>query len=81
VLDNVIRNFGCYSGKVLEAMTHVEVPWSETRIGLADDENSNRIIEKDLIEKYFTSIMLKHNMLNMSDIKDYSTDLFGKIYG
>lgn len=80
VLDNVIKNFGCYSGKVLESMTHVEAPWSDTRIGLSDGENSNRIIEKELIENYFASIKLKHNMLNISDIKDYSTDLFNKLY-
>lgn len=81
VVDSVIRNFGCYSGKVLEGMTHVEAPWSETRIGLSDDEKSNRIIEKELIKRYFTNIKLKHNMLNISDIKDYSTDLFDKLYG
>ncbi len=79
VVDNVIRNFGCYSGKVLEVMTHAELPWSETRIGLADDENSNRIIKKELIENYFTKIKLKHNMINISDIKDYSIDMFGKL--
>lgn len=81
VVDNVIRNFGCYSGKVLEGMTHVEVPWSQTRMGLDDYENSNRIIEKELIEDYFTNIKLKYNMINISDIKDYSIDMFSKLYG
>ena len=79
ILDSVIRNFGCYSGKVLEMMTHVEMPWSRTRAGLADDEYSDRIIEKDLIAEYFDSIKLKYNMLNISDIRDYSLDLFNKI--
>lgn len=80
ILDSVIRNFGCYSGKVLEKMTHAEMPWSITRAGLRDDESSDRIIEKDLIRKYFEAIKLKHNMLNISDISDYSTDLFNKLY-
>ena len=80
ILDSVIRNFGCYSGKVLENMTHSEMPWSHTRIGLKDNENSDRIIEKDLISKYFNDIKSKHNMLNISDIRDYSTDLFNKLY-
>lgn len=79
ILDSVIRNFGCYSGKVLERMTHAEMPWSHTRIGLREDENSDRIIEKELITKYFNDIKLKHNMLNISDIKDYSTDFFNKL--
>ena len=79
ILDSIIRNFGCYSGKVLEKMTHAEIPWSYTRIGLGDNENSNRIIKKELIVKYFNDIKLKHNMLNISDIKDYSTDLFSKL--
>ncbi len=80
VLDNVLRNFGCYSGKVLEEMTHVELPWAKTRLGLDDKENSNRVIEKDLIVEYFSGVKSKYNMLNISDIKDYSKDLFEKIY-
>ncbi len=80
ILDSIVRNFGCYSGKVLEKMTHAETPWSYTRMGLGDKENSDRIIEKELIAKYFNDIKLKHNMLNISDIRDYSTDLFNKLY-
>lgn len=80
VLDNVLRNFGCYSGKILEEMTHVELPWAKTRVGLDDKENSNRIIEKDLMVEYFSGVKEKYNMLNVSDIKDYSMDLFEKIY-
>ena len=81
ILDNVLKNFGCYSGKILEEMTHVELPWAKTRIGLDDKENSNRIIEKDLIVEYFSGVKDKYNMLKVSDIKDYSMDLFEKIYG
>jgi uncharacterized phage-associated protein len=80
VLDSVIRNFGCYSGKVLENMTHAEMPWSRTRLDLRNDESSDRIIQKELIAKYFEDIKLKHNMLNISDVRDYSTDLFNKLY-
>ena len=80
ILDSVIRNFGCYSGKVLEKMTHAEMPWSITRVGLRDDESSDRIIEKELISKYFEDIKLKYNMLNISDISDYSEDIFNKLY-
>lgn len=80
LLDSIVRNFGCYSGKILEKMTHIETPWSYTRMGLGENENSNRIIEKELIEKYFNDIKLKYDMINISDIKDYSTDLFSKLY-
>lgn len=79
VLDTVINYFGCYSGKILESITHIEAPWKETRDGLAEDEASNRIIEKDLIEKYFNHVYEKYNMLNIADIRDYSEDLFKKI--
>ena len=80
ILDSVIRNFGCYSGKVLEKMTHIEEPWRVTRKDLNDNEGSDLIIEKDLIAKYFKEIKSKYNMLNISDIRDYSTDLFKKLY-
>jgi len=76
VLDNVIRSFGCYSGKALEEMTHSERPWQLTRKGLEPGENSDRIIEKELINKYFVEVKEKYDMLNVEDIKDYSEDLF-----
>lgn len=81
ILDNIVKNFGCYSGRILEKMTHVETPWSYTRRGLADNENSNRVIDKELISEYFTNIKSKYNMLNVSDIRDYSTELFSKLFG
>ncbi|MFX0560648.1 type II TA system antitoxin MqsA family protein [Tepidibacillus infernus] len=80
LLDSIVRNFGCYSGKVLEKMTHAEEPWRVTRTDLNDNEGSDRIIDKELIAKYFNEIKSKHGMLNISDIRDYSTDLFNKLY-
>ncbi|SDG42648.1 type II toxin-antitoxin system antitoxin SocA domain-containing protein [Desulfosporosinus hippei] len=79
ILDSIIVNFGCFSGKILEKMTHVETPWRITRKGLGNHESSNRIIEKHLISEYFSEIKSKYKMLNTSDIKDYSSDLFTKL--
>ncbi|MBK5246847.1 MAG: DUF4065 domain-containing protein [Peptostreptococcaceae bacterium] len=80
VLDTVIRNFGCYSGKILERMTHSEHPWLVTRNGLSDDSPSNEVIEKELISNYFEQIKQKYNMLSTSDASDYSKDLFEKLF-
>jgi len=80
VLDAVIGNFGCYSGKVLELMTHSEQPWLTTRNGLSDIAPSNEPIEKELIAKYFEQIKDKYNMLSTTDIRDYSKDLFDKLF-
>lgn len=79
ILDSVINYFGCYSGKVLEKMTHSEHPWLITRNGLDDEIPSQAIIEKHLIGDYFEQIKRKYTMLNTSDIKDYSHDLFSKL--
>jgi len=80
VLDTVIRNFGCYSGKILERMTHSEHPWLATRNGISDDSPSNEIIEKELISNYFEQIKQKYNMLSTGDASDYSKDLFEKLF-
>ena len=79
VMDNVVANFGCYSGKILEYFTHSEMPWMETRKGLGDYEIQNRIIDKKLIENYFSSVKVKYNMLQPSDISDYAKDMFAKV--
>lgn len=79
IIDAVISYLGCYSGKVLENMTHFEAPWKETRNGLAEEVASNRIIRKEIIGRYFKQVYEKFNMLNIADIKDYSDDLFEKV--
>lgn len=79
IVDAVIKYFGCYSGKILERMTHEEKPWVINRQGLGKYESSNNIIEKDIIDEYFNNIKSKYNIINISDINDYSSDLFKKI--
>lgn len=80
LLDSIAKNFGCYSGKVLEEMTHVEAPWKEARKGLREDEPSNNIVTKESIEQYFLEIKTKYSMVNVTDIRDYSADVFHKIH-
>lgn len=79
LLDSVIDNFGCYSAKTLEKMTHSERPWRLTRKNLKPEEKSNEIIRKNLITDYFKDVNNKYQMLNVEDIKDYSEELFIKI--
>lgn len=79
-LDEIFKCFGCYSGKVLEKMTHSEAPWQQSRIELNDLDQSNIIIEKDWISSYFNNIKNKFQMLTIYDIEDYSLNLFKKIH-
>ena len=76
LMDSVIKYFGCFSGKVLEAFTHTECPWSETRAGLLAEEISNRTISKQLIGEFFNGIKTKYGMLNPADVILYARDKF-----
>lgn len=80
LLNHIILYFGCYSGKILENMTHSEEPWRLARRGVVDGERSERVIEKQDIEVYFKNVKEKYKMLNFTDIKDYTKDLFSKLY-
>jgi putative zinc finger/helix-turn-helix YgiT family protein len=79
ILDSVIKNFCCYSGKTLEKFTHLEKPWRHTRDGLPVDAHSNRVIPKELIGKYFVAVKEKFNMLTPGDIEVYSKAIFEQI--
>lgn len=79
ILDSVIKNVCCYSGKVLEKFTHSETPWLSTREDLSTDTASNRIIEKELIVAYFNAVKEKFNMINPNDIKGYTQKMFEQI--
>lgn len=75
-LDKMILMFGCYSGKVLREMTHLTKPWIETRNGLEPDETSERIIEKDIMLKYFSEMCDKYDINSVDDIENYSVSVF-----
>ena len=79
ILDSVIKNFCCYSGKILEEFTHLEEPWRRTRVGLPVDAHSNLVIPKELIGKYFVAVKEKFNMLTPGDIEVYSKAIFEQI--
>lgn len=79
LLEHIVLYFGCYSGRILEHMTHIEEPWRNTRKGLDSFEEGNKIIPKEEIASYFESVRNKYKMLNFTDMKDYSIDLFSKI--
>jgi putative zinc finger/helix-turn-helix YgiT family protein len=76
VIDSVIQNFFCYSGKVLERFTHSETPWLKTRGNLSADTHSERIITKKLIGEYFIAVKQKYDMLAPNDIATYAQSLF-----
>ena len=76
----IINYFGCYSGRLLEYMTHEEEPWKLARKGLNDEDFSQEIISKDSIVSYFNEIKSKYNLENTEDIKKYSIDLFNKVH-
>ena len=56
VIDLVINTFGKYSGKVLEDITHEELPWKNARVGYEPSEPSREIISKDEIKNYFIHV-------------------------
>jgi putative zinc finger/helix-turn-helix YgiT family protein len=80
IIDSVIKNLSCYSGKVLEAFTHAETPWLATRGDLPTFASTDREINKKLIGDYFSAVKEKNNMLNPSDIGVYSKKMFDQIF-
>lgn len=79
IIDSVIKNLCCYSGKILESFTHSEAPWLKTRSDLPDTAPSNRTIEKEKIGEYFMTVKEQYGMINPADIESYSTKMFDRI--
>ena len=55
------------------------MPWLNTRRDLPAAVASDRIIEKQLIGDYFLAVKKKYDMLEPSDIMNYSKRMFEKI--
>lgn len=79
ILDSVIKNICCYSGKILEEFTHSESPWLSTRGELPALSPSKRTIKKKQIDYYFSKVKVKYNMINPNDIEVYTQNLFNQI--
>lgn len=78
-LDEIIKDFGCYSGPILREMTYLTDPWIQARKGIKDEEPSTRIIEEDEMDKYFEKIKEEYHINSIQDISKYSEDLFNKV--
>lgn len=76
ILDSVVKNICCYSGKVLERFTHSESPWLQARGELPESTASDRTIQKEQIGNYFSAVKEKYNMINPNDIKEYTQRMF-----
>lgn len=79
VLDSVIDNLCCYSGRILERFTHAEKPWLAARGALPNSARSENVIEKTDIGDYFKAVKEKYGMLNPGGIQDYARDMLQKI--
>ena len=71
VIDLVINTFGKYSGKVLEDITHEELPWKNARAGYDASEPSREIISKDEIKNYFISVADRYGVDTEDKLNSY----------
>ena len=76
IMENIVKHFCCYSGKVLEKFTHSEYPWLQTRGEIPELESSTEVIKKEYIGKYFKDVREKYNMINPNDIESYAKKMF-----
>lgn len=79
LIDKVTRCFACYSGKILEEMTHLTTPWREARQGLDSLESSSNIISSASIEHFFKEICDEYHILKIEDISRYSKKIFNQV--
>lgn len=79
ILDSIVKHICCYSGKTLESFTHIETPWISTRGNLTAAASTDKVIPKQIIGEYFSSVKDKYCMLAPASIKDYMQDMFSKI--
>ena len=79
LVDAVVDAFGCYSGKVLERMTHISEPWIKARDGVLENEASNNKINDEDIQTYFNGIVKEYNIISVKDIGKYSKSMFKQV--
>lgn len=75
VIDLVVNTFGEYSGKVLERITHEEIPWKLAREGYADNIPSNEVILVEDIATFYTEKNEEYDFSTEAGLKKYINDI------
>ncbi|HEY2839781.1 MAG TPA: type II toxin-antitoxin system antitoxin SocA domain-containing protein [Pirellulales bacterium] len=52
-IADLLQSYGRLSGFEIEQLSREETPWRESRLGLSDEEPSNRVILKNAIKRYY----------------------------
>lgn len=76
IYDSVVNFFCCYSGKVLERITHNEAPWLKARGSIPLSAYAEEVIDREVLGKYFLTVKEKYHMVNPGDIRGYAEDMF-----
>lgn len=79
LIEEVIKHFGCYSGKILESMTHQTLPWQKAREGISAIESSNHRISTTDMKDFFQEICNQYQIVSPKDISKYSKKMFQRI--
>lgn len=75
VIELVADTFGVYGGKVLERITHAELPWKIARKGYGDGIPSNEMISIESIESYYKEKNVAYNFSSEEGINNYIRDM------
>ena len=78
VIDLVVNTFGMYGGKVLERITHNELPWMEARRGYGEGIPSSALLPKESIMNYYILINQKYGIGSEDGLRAYIYDMLGK---
>lgn len=70
MVNEIIKNFGCYSGNVLSFFTHRETPWKLAR------EEKRETIDKSALLDYVLKVKEEYKIQCIKDIKQYSLAMF-----
>jgi uncharacterized phage-associated protein len=55
-VDLVLSAYGKYSAQQLSELTHRELPWIEARRGLGPTERSQRVINPQVMQDYYSAV-------------------------
>lgn len=69
-INLVINTFGLYSPKILEKISHMQMPWLEKRVGYDENDACQEEINEESIKKYYSELKLNSKESIMSYIME-----------
>lgn len=76
LMQGILTELGCFSGKLLAKSIRMEPPWLHARASLASDSHEAPLLSQDKIQTFFQEIMEQQQIRSLHNLHLYGAEIY-----